>query len=209
MAGGSPVNDIAEWNDTSWSALGTGMNTDVYALAVYNSSLFATGKFTVAGGNPANYIAEWNGVSWSALNSGLNNIGWELCTYSGNLYSGGQFTNAGGKSSRHIAEWSAPTSVNEIEKSSGVNLFPDPGNGYFQLQINTNQVEMKYTVEVYNILGEKVYSKEFPTLVVQPGQAFNSPLSIDLTDESSGIYFYKVFSEPMSLLSEGKLIIQR
>ena len=63
-AGGSAANNIAKWNGSSWSALGSGMDGDcVYALAVSGSDLYAGGYFTTAGGTAANYIAKWNGSS--------------------------------------------------------------------------------------------------------------------------------------------------
>ena len=37
-AGGSAANNIAQWNGSSWSALGSGMNGSVYALAVSGST---------------------------------------------------------------------------------------------------------------------------------------------------------------------------
>ena len=71
-AGGSAANHIAQWNGSSWSALGSGIEQHrVYALAVSGSTLYAGGDFTTAGGIAANYIAQWNGSSWSALGSGI------------------------------------------------------------------------------------------------------------------------------------------
>src|SRR5438128_4511642 len=49
-AGGSTVNHIAQWNGSSWSPLGSGMNNEVWALTVYNGALIAGGIFTTAGG---------------------------------------------------------------------------------------------------------------------------------------------------------------
>ena len=72
-AGGNAANYIAQWNGSSWSALGSGDEQRLcYALAVSGSTLYAGGDFTTAGGNAANYIAQWNGSSWSALGSGMN-----------------------------------------------------------------------------------------------------------------------------------------
>ena len=60
------VNNIAAWNDTVWSALGSGLTAvkpDVYALCVYggftNANLYAGGHFSIAGADTANNVAEW------------------------------------------------------------------------------------------------------------------------------------------------------
>ena len=75
-AGGITVNNIAKWNGTAWSALGTGVtgDTGVNAL-VFDSAgnLYAAGVFTTAGGNAASNIARWNGAAWSALGAGIVN----------------------------------------------------------------------------------------------------------------------------------------
>ena len=57
MAGGSAANNIAQWNGSSWSALGSGMNNYVSALAVSGSTLYAGGDFTTAGTNVSAYAA--------------------------------------------------------------------------------------------------------------------------------------------------------
>ena len=43
VAGNVVANRIAKWNGTSWSALGTGMNSTVYALAVSGTDVYAGG----------------------------------------------------------------------------------------------------------------------------------------------------------------------
>ncbi|MBU4224407.1 MAG: hypothetical protein KKC71_01120 [Chloroflexi bacterium] len=54
------VNHVAKWDGTSWSALGSGMDKDVHALAIGSSgNLYAGGEFTTAGGAPADHIARW------------------------------------------------------------------------------------------------------------------------------------------------------
>jgi hypothetical protein len=57
-AGGSAANSIAQWNGSSWSALGSGINGGVSALAVSSSTLYAGGEFTIAGTNVSAYAAE-------------------------------------------------------------------------------------------------------------------------------------------------------
>src|SRR6185369_7124215 len=66
------ANFIARWNGSAWSALGSGVNFNVYAVALSGTDLYVGGSFTTAGGAPASRIAKWNGSAWSALGSGVN-----------------------------------------------------------------------------------------------------------------------------------------
>ena len=115
-AGGFAANDIARWNGSSWSALGSGLNNgvnnDVFVLAVdVSSNLYVGGEFTKAGGGVATEIARWNGSSWSAMGSGMdsgkavtNDVYALAVDVSGNLYAGGDFTAAGTNASPYVAE---------------------------------------------------------------------------------------------------------
>ncbi len=114
IAGNVLANNIAAWDGSSWSALGTGTNGQVKALAVYNGTLIAGGAFTTAGGNSANRIAQWDGDTWSALESnGMNNDVRALTVFDDGsgpaLYAGGWFTTAGGNSANRIARWDGDT----------------------------------------------------------------------------------------------------
>ena len=60
--------NIASWDGSSWSPLGSGMNSIVNALAVYGNKLIAGGMvYHRRGGVSANGIASWDGSSWSPL----------------------------------------------------------------------------------------------------------------------------------------------
>lgn len=120
-AGGVTVNNIAKWDSTAWSALsgpsGSGLDDDVYTLAVYNggggTTLYAGGRFFDAGGITVDRIATWNGSNWAALSGpsgmGVNGTVRSLVTYdkgSGvELYAGGSFNTAGGVPANRIASW--------------------------------------------------------------------------------------------------------
>ena len=107
QAGGSAANYIAQWNGSSWAALGSGMNGDVSALAVSGGTLFAGGVFTTAGSDTnANCIAQWNGSSWSALGSGMGGsypFVYALAVSGSTLYAGGYFTTVGTNVSAYAA----------------------------------------------------------------------------------------------------------
>jgi hypothetical protein len=57
LVGNTLATNIAQWNGSRWSALGSGMNSDVFALAVSGSTLYAGGGFTTAGTNVSAYAA--------------------------------------------------------------------------------------------------------------------------------------------------------
>ncbi len=108
-AGGVAANCIAKWDGTSWSALGSGMNHYVTALAFDAlDGLYAGGSFTTAGGVTVNRIAKWDGTTWSALGSGIGGATFPYVNAlavdaSGYLNVGGLFFTAGGKISPYIA----------------------------------------------------------------------------------------------------------
>ena len=113
-----PVRIDPTFSDANWSALGSGMDNEVYALAVSGTDLYAGGWFTTAGGVSANYIAKWDGSAWSALGSGMDNGVNALAMSATDLYAGGQFTTAGGKVSANVAKALLPVDTTTTVDSS-------------------------------------------------------------------------------------------
>ncbi|MBO2008240.1 IPT/TIG domain-containing protein [Hymenobacter negativus] len=119
VAGGVPANNVALWNGTAWSALGTGssngVNSDVRALALAaNGDLYVGGSFTKAGKLVTNRLAKWDGTAWSTLGTGstngVNDLVYALAiATNGNLYVGGRFSSAGGVTARGVARWDGTT----------------------------------------------------------------------------------------------------
>ncbi len=119
IAGRQPALNIAEWVYTTnnyiaysppqgkWVALGSGINNDVCALAMYSNHLYAGGKFDTAGGIAANHIARWDtsAKKWDSLVGQLNGNVYALCVYHNTLYAGGDFTIADGDTVNRIAAW--------------------------------------------------------------------------------------------------------
>ncbi len=99
------VNRVARWNGSAWFAMGTGMNSNVYALAVLGGDVYAAGAFTSAGGNETSHVARWNGTSWSPVGGGVNNVARALAVCGNDLYVGGEFTAASGNAAGYIAKW--------------------------------------------------------------------------------------------------------
>ena len=122
--GGTAATNVAKWNGTSWSSLGSGMNDEVRALAVSGTDLYAGGNFTRSGGIAATNVAKWNGSSWSSLGSGMGRFDSYSPTVSalavsgGDLYAGGSFQIAGGMAANDIAKWNG---TNWSALGSGIN----------------------------------------------------------------------------------------
>ena len=114
-AGGSPANNVARWNGTSWSTLGSGIPAWGIALAVHDDgtgpALYVGGDFTQAGGAPASNIARWDGAGWSPVGGGTDHRVQALCSFDDGtaggpvLYAGGHFQHADGAAARAIARW--------------------------------------------------------------------------------------------------------
>jgi hypothetical protein len=103
------ANYIAKWNGSTWSALGSGLNTTVTAVAIGSDGIYAGGSFTTAGGSNAKYIARWDGANWIPLGSGTTN-GVDgsvraIAVSGSTVYVGGSFANAGGLPASMVAKW--------------------------------------------------------------------------------------------------------
>ena len=151
-AGGVPAANIAKWNGSAWSALGSGVNGLVHGLAVWDDDgtgphaavLYATGEMTTAGGGAASKIARWNGSAWSALGSGLGGVapyGERSCAYDPDgegaapprLYVNGNFQSAGGLGAVNFSSWDGTSWVSPSSGPSenvlALALFDDDGAG--------------------------------------------------------------------------------
>ena len=91
-----------------------------------------------------------------------------------------------------------PTGINEIEKSHKLQISPNPSNGSFTLSLSN--VNEKINIEIYNVLGEKVFAE-----TLRYAQGDNH---INLSNQPSGVYFYRVLKESGELVGSGKFIIE-
>ena len=56
------------------------------------------------------------------------------------------------------------------------------------------------TIELYDILGKKIYQSKLNV---------NSTTELNITEQPTGIYLYRVLTETGGLISTGKLVIQK
>ena len=111
IAGGVAANNIARWNGSSWSPIGSGLNPGVNAsvaalAALPSGELIVGGDFTTADGLLVQHIARWNGTSWSAIGTGTNDSVSAIAVMpNGDVVAGGAFTVAGNNILNYVARW--------------------------------------------------------------------------------------------------------
>ena len=113
----SLASNIASWDGTAWQAAGTGVNDQIWSLALFDIDftgpidpvLAAGGDFTLAGGVAASRVATWSGTAWSALGAGANGSVRALAQLDKGtdaaLGAGGDFTSIGGINANRIGYW--------------------------------------------------------------------------------------------------------
>jgi hypothetical protein len=104
-ANGITVNNIARWNGTSFSAIGSGTNGEVKAFAVHNNELYIGGAFTTANGVTVNGLAKLSGNTFTAVGGGVSGTVNGLAAAGPFLYATGAFLTAGGVNAQNIARW--------------------------------------------------------------------------------------------------------
>ena len=113
VGGGVSALNIASWNGSAWSSLGSGLkappnSSPVAALVALGSAIYATGNFTNAGGLTAR-VAKWDGAAWSSLGA-INGAGSGAAADSSSVYICGDFNVANYNTSsnvigNHVLRW--------------------------------------------------------------------------------------------------------
>ena len=123
---GIPTENIARWDGTGWSTLGSGIRGRVLACTTFDDgsgpALYVGGSRAEEWGEGfvANRVAKWDGTTWSALGGGIDDPDWDesvsaLCWFDppGSegpaLYAGGNFNEVGGSPAWSIAKWDGET----------------------------------------------------------------------------------------------------
>lgn len=99
-----PVTNIARWNGSSWSSIGTGLSSYVETIIeLPNGNLIAGGAFSAGG---IVRLARWDGVAWTQFAGGANNTVESLVRLpNGHIFATGYFTQIGGTTVSRFARW--------------------------------------------------------------------------------------------------------
>jgi len=112
--GAAGTGNIAKWNGSSWSSLGSGITVPcdkygcyggVNGLAISGTDVYVGGFLSSAGGVAVNNVAKWDGLAWSSLGPETNGAVFSLAVSGSDLYVGGRFNSAGPATTMNIAKW--------------------------------------------------------------------------------------------------------
>ena len=84
------------------------------------------------------------------------------------------------------------------DNSAQIVVYPNPNNGQFTIESSVGGAS---SVEIYNILGEKVYTRNLSTT--------KGTNTINVGNQPNGVYLYRIISDNGNLLGEGRISIQK
>jgi hypothetical protein len=216
-------------NPSTWSgySITTDITGDIYLsggttkAATSDSIIFDYDTLTLSNCSDASIVAKFDTsgtfICGAMITSGGDDQNAIVVDATGRyIYLGGDYWNSNfvfGKDTVNsslempfIARWQPceqnPQSVNNITApTQNITLFPNPNNGIFELKIKNYESGMESTVEIYNVLGEKVYEE-----TLRQAQGDNK---VDISNQSAGLYLYRLLNEEGTLISSGKFVIQK
>jgi PKD repeat protein len=124
-AGDSINTNVARWDGSQWHAMGSGFNSSVSKLIMYQDTLYACGSFTKSGQDSVKRIAKWNGSSWIPVGSGASGTVRDMIVFNNVLYAGGSFTSFNGIQADRCIKYNGTT-----WSTVGSNDLGSPVNGF-------------------------------------------------------------------------------
>ena len=114
------TSNIAQWDGTEWSQVGSGVYGNVYTIATDEDMVYLGGDFSRTFGSQRSNVARWNGIQWSSLGSGVDrSVNTLTINGDGTLTVGGNFNRAGSAVSDYIAEYATEGTLSTTIVGSG------------------------------------------------------------------------------------------
>ncbi len=209
--------------------VGCGVSTDgignVYLTGYFNSSLISFDSDTITNAGYWNifltkYDASGNVIWVKSARGDGGDMGYSVSADgSGNVFITGILnsfvticgsttltnTNMGG-TNIFLAKLNGISGINEINLDNSFEIYPNPTNGMFTIQANlptgqagSHQLLANSQIEIYNVMGEKVYSNsQLPQ---------STQLTINLSAQAVGIYFLQLTTQQG--IARKKIVISR
>jgi sugar lactone lactonase YvrE len=167
---------------------------NIYIADTYNNRIRKVNTSGIISTIAGNGTGAYNGDGIAATSAEIDYPTDVTLDHSGNLYISDYYN-------YRIRKVTIPTSINEISNSTtNVEVYPNPGNGVFTFQVRSGELKDNSIINIYNLLGEKVYSQS---------NTQNPTFNINLSSHPNGVYLYRILTETGFLMSSGKFVIQK
>lgn len=106
---GVAANSIIAWDGDNWTALGDGVEGEIFDIATYHQDkIYIGGNFILNGNTNYSNIAFWNGTAWEGIQEGeMNGTVYTLINNNSELIVGGDFQNIDNQSIKYLAKRSS------------------------------------------------------------------------------------------------------
>ena len=185
-AGGIPVKNVARWDGSEWSTIGSTLNGEVYDLQVYKDYLYAGGAFEFS--SPRNHIARWNGNYWSVPGGGttFGSIIRCLTVWHGKLIAGGKFSEIEDSIQvSNLASYEAPPDHEylPVDEDDFI-ITPAVISGPSVIHLKGNMPFKK--IELINKQGRVCVTREFSD------ETLDTSIEVELADAEPGVLVLKI-----------------
>lgn len=140
-------------------------------------------------GNPGSTYQWSNGADHRYITVSASGIGFEVQTYTVRVKNENSCMDSA--SINVIFSFSACVGVNETSNNQDFRVYPNPSGGSFTIQLLPTKPRL--TIELFNLLGERVYSEEIRVIVGHPIEK-----QVDVLSLPSGLYILKITGENYS-----------
>ncbi len=171
--------------------------TDGTTVVSASKDLGSSASFVVLNNKMYHGISDGRGV-WvtdgteAGTSQIATNISNYLYVYKGNIFYNA-FESATGYELWTINGGGSQSTINNISNNPSISIYPNPSVGVFNF---LSQVAIS-EITIYNVLGEVVYSEKVNS----------NRIKMDLKNQPTGIYFYKITDEN-GVSKSGKIILE-
>ena len=191
-AGGQAIRSLAQWDGTTWSALGSGIDNSVFGLDMRDGLLYVSGAFATAGGLSVGGLATWDGANWSTF-AGNASVSSNMVMLDGDdLYlCGAGTTNTCVTSynfAHHTRSSTSGVGPNPLPSAAGAlaQNAPNPFNPQTEIAFRLDR-DAHTVLRVYDARGRAV-----ATLVEGDMAAGDHTVRFDGKGLASGLYVYRL-----------------
>jgi len=200
---------VDKWNNvyacgTFWDSITFG-SVQLISTAQYPSFIvkFDSMGNCLCGTQIDNYNDDYNAIAVDPLSHKVyfgGDVDGSSCTFGSTTLTGI------GLEFSFLAKWEPCPStegISTIKNIGGsITVYHNPNSGVFTVALShPADIAGSQTISIYNVMGQCVFKQ-----ILRPVQDDNL---IDLSNQPSGIYLYRVISDEGNLIGEGKVVIQK